>query len=350
MNGKSRGPIGPARSMRSIGLMAATLALVGMMSMLDVAAAETGQVVIARQYGIGYLPLTVMDVKDLVQKHLAAEGLKGTKVVWARFGSGSAANDALLSGKLDFASGGTGPGFILWDKTQGNYDVHGVAALSSMPNLLVTRDPKVKTLQDFTEKDRISMAGAGSSVQTIYLQMAVSKIWGIKNYKKLNPLMVNLPHPEGLQALLSGAGGITSMFTSPPFQYIALDHPGVHTVLNSYDIMGGPNTFLMVWATDKFRKANPKTYKAVLGALEEATQWINEHKHAAAELYVKNEGGKDDVAKIYKMVSDPQIHYTLSPERTLPYAQFMHRIGTLKHNPQSWKDLFFPEIHALPGS
>src|SRR3546814_7128450 len=94
-----------------------------------------------------------------------------------------------------------------------NFNGHGVVALSSMPNLLVSRDPKIKTIKDFTDKDRISMAGAGSSVQTVYLQMAVSKVWGIKDYKKLDHLMVNLPHPAGLQALLSGSGAITSMFT-----------------------------------------------------------------------------------------------------------------------------------------
>src|SRR3546814_5941220 len=93
------------------------------------------------------------------------------------------------------------------------------------------------------------MAGAGSSVQTVYLQMAVSKVWGIKSYKKLDHLIVNLPHPAGLQALLSGSGAITSMFTSPPYQYLALSHPGTHVVLNSYDIMNGANTFLMVWGT-----------------------------------------------------------------------------------------------------
>lgn len=314
------------------------------------AQAETGQVTLARQFGIGYLPLAVMQVKGLVKKHLEEEGLKDTKVGWMRFGTGSAANDALLSGQLNFAAGGTGPAIILWDRTRSNVDVRGVAALSSMPNMLVTTDPRIKTIKDFTSKDRIAMAGAGSSVQTVYLQMAVSKIWGIDNYKKLNPLMVNLPHPEGLRAVLSGAGEIRSIFTSPPFQYMALDHPGTKVVLNSYDIMGGPNTFLMVWGTDKFRKANPKTYKAVLGALKEATAWINDNKHAAAQLYVEDSGGKSNVQEIEKMIRDPQIKYKLAPDRILPYAQFMYKVGSIKHDPKSWKDLFFPEIYDLAGS
>lgn len=313
------------------------------------AVAEVGEVKLVSQYGIGYMQLTLMKADKLVEKHLAKAGLNA-KVTWSTVGAGAAANDALLAGGLHFASGGTGPALILWDRTRGSMDVRGVAALSSMPNLLVTRNPAVKTIKDFTDKDRIAMAGAGSSVQTIYLQMAVSKEYGIDQFKKLNPLMVSLPHPEGLRALLSGAGEITAQFTSPPFQNTALENPNIRTVLNSYDIMGGPNTFLMVWATGKFRSENPKTFRAVVDAMKDATDGINADRKRAAETYVKEGGGKESVDKILGLMNDPQVKYTLAPERLLPYAEFMHRIGTLKNKPASWKDLFFPEVHDLPGS
>ncbi len=314
------------------------------------ARAEVDDVKLVSQYGIGYMQLTIMKADKLVEKHLAKAGLPGTKVTWSRVAAGAAANDALLSGGLHFASGGTGPALILWDRTRGNVDVRGVGALSSMPNLLVTRNPAVKSIRDFTDKDRIAMAGAGSSVQTIYLQMAVAKEYGIDSFKKLNPLMVALPHPEGLRALLSGAGEITAQFTSPPFQNTALENPNIRTVLNSYDIMGGPNTFLMVWSTNKFREANPKTFRAVVDAMKEATGSINANKKRAAEVYVQEGGGKESADKILALMSDPQVKYTMSPERLVPYAEFMHRIGTLKNKPASWKDLFFPEVHDQPGS
>jgi NitT/TauT family transport system substrate-binding protein len=38
------------------------------------------------------------------------------------------------------------------------------------------------------------------------------------------------------------------------------------------------------------------------------------------------------------------------PESTLKYAEFMHAVGTIKIKPATWKDLFFPEVHGLPGS
>ena len=311
--------------------------------------AEVSELKLMSQYGIGYMQLTVMKGDKLVEKHLAKNGLADTKVTWATLGAGAAANDALLSGSLHMAAGGTGPAFILWDRTRGNVDVRGIAALSSMPNLLITMDPRITTIKDFTEKDRIAMAGAGSSVQTIYLQMAVAKEFGPDNFKKLNPLMVNLPHPEGLRTMLSGSGEIKSQFTSPPFQNQALEK-GAKVVLNSYDIMGGPNTFLMVWTTSKFRSENPKAYKALVDALREATDSINANKRRAAEMYVAEGGGKENVDKILELMNDPQVRYTLAPDRVLPYALFMNQIGTLKTKPGSWKDLFFPDIHDLPGS
>jgi NitT/TauT family transport system substrate-binding protein len=121
-------------------------------------------------------------------------------------------------------------------------------------------------------------------------------------------------------------------------------------VLNSYDVMGGANTFLMVWATDKFRRENPKTYKAVLEAMKEATDAINADKKRAAEIYSQEGGGKEKVDFLLKIMNDPQMHYTMAPERIQPYAQFMHKVGILKHDPKSWTDLFFPEVHNLPGS
>src|SRR5690606_11794791 len=119
--------------------------------------AEVDEVKLVSQFGIGYMQLTVMEQEKLVEKHLQKAGLDKTKVTWSRVGAGAAANDALLAGGLHFAAGGTGPAFILWDRTRGKLDVKGVAALSSMPNLLVTRNPDVKTIQDFTDKDRIAM-------------------------------------------------------------------------------------------------------------------------------------------------------------------------------------------------
>ena len=333
------------RTMKLLLLLAAAVSAIPM----SAAAAEVSEFRIAQQFGIGYLPLTLMKANGLAEKHLKAAGLGDTKVVWSVLGSGQPMNDALLSGSLHIASGGVAPFLILWDRTRGTLNVKAVAALSSMPMYLVTNNPNVKSIRDFTDNDRISMAGAGQSIQTIVLQMAAAKEFGDANYNKFSTLYRNLSHPDGLAAFLSGKE-ITAYFSSPPFQYQALEKPGVRRILNSYDLSGGPASFLVAWATGKFRDENPTTYQAFFNAYNEATDLINANKRVAAEIYVRETKDKSGVDAIEKMLNDPEIRITMTPEQTLPIADFMSKTGTLKSKASSWKDLYFPQLHNLPGS
>ena len=335
--------------MRIVKVLLVLLAAAGGIQAVSVRAAEVSEIKIAQQFGIGYLPLTIMKTNGLVEKHLKAAGLADTKVSWLVLASGQPMNDALLSGSLHVASGGVAPFLILWDRTRGTLNVKAIAALSSMPMYLVTNNPNVKSIRDFTDNDRISMAGAGQSIQTIVLQMAAAKEFGDANFNKFSTLYRNLSHPDGLAAFLSGKE-ITAYFSSPPFQYQALEKPGVRRILNSYDISGGPATFLVAWATGKFHDENPKTYQAFFNAYKEATDFINANKRTAADVYVKETKDKSGVDAIEKMLNDPEIKITMTPEQTLPIEHFMNKTGTLKNKAGSWKDLYFPELHNLPGS
>ncbi|TMH15901.1 MAG: ABC transporter substrate-binding protein, partial [Betaproteobacteria bacterium] len=118
----------------------------------------------------------------------------------------------------------------------------------------------------------------------------------------------------------------------------------------NYDVMGGAVTFNLVWTTEKFRSANPKLYGAFVMALDEAEAIINRDKRAAAEAYIRISKDKDTVDNIAHMMNDPQIVYTTTPQNVMKYADFMARTGAIKVKPESWKDLFFPNMHDLPGS
>jgi len=180
--------------------------------------------------------------------------------------------------------------------------------------------------------------------------MAVEKAFGHANVHKLDRLTVSMKHPDGLAALLSPASEIDGHFGSPPLQYEELEHPGIHTALNSYDVLGGPATFVVVWATSGFRAANPKVYLAFVDALKQSVDFINNNKEQAAEIYLKVSHDKASKESILKMLNDPLIQFGLTPKNTMKYADFMYQIGSIKVKPHSWKDLFFPEMHALPAS
>lgn len=314
------------------------------------ALAEMSEIGIAQQYGISYLPLMLMEENKLFEKEAKAAGLGEIKVKWSKFAGGSVMNDALLSGDLQFASGGLGPFITLWSKTRDNIGVKAVASMNSMPLLLNTRNPAVKTIKDFTSEDKIALPAVKVSIQAITLQMAAEKEFGAGQGHRLDALTVTQSHPDGMAALLSGSSEINSHFTAPPFQYTELEKSGITTVLNSFDVTGGPHTFNVVWASKKFADANPKTFAAFIKAFDESIAMINKDKQAAAKLYVKVSKSKETVASVEKMLNDPSLEFTTTPKNVMKYANFMTRIGMVKVGPASWKDLFFPNVYGLPGS
>jgi NitT/TauT family transport system substrate-binding protein len=313
------------------------------------ARAEMAEIAVAQQYGISYLPLMLMEEKRLIEKHAKAAGID-VKVGWAKFAGGNVMNDALLSGSLQFASGGVGPLITLWARTRGNLDVRGVGALNSMPLYLVTRNPNVKTISDFRDSDRIALPAVKVSVQAVLLQMAAEQTFGAGQQNRLDPLTVTMSHPDAMQALLSGQSEIDAHFGSPPFQYQEVARGGIHVVLNSYDVLGGPATFNVVWTTAKFKSENPKLYDALVKALDEAIAEINRDKRAAAEAYLRISKDKDTTDNILRMLNDPTIVYTTTPQNMMKFAEFMQKTGVIKVKPESWRDFFFPNVHTLPGS
>jgi NitT/TauT family transport system substrate-binding protein len=329
-------------------LVSRLLAIVLLIAVAAPAFAEVKEVRLAKQYGLGYLALIIMEEQKLIEKHARAAGLGDIKVSWATLGGGGAVNDALLSGSVDYISSGVAPLIVLWDKSKGS--VKGVSALISSPNYLNTNNPAVKSIRDFTDKDRIGLPTVKVSIQAIILQMAAAKEFGQENFARLDKLTVTMKHPDAMAALLSGRSEITGHLTSPPFMFQELDDKRVHTVLNSYDVLGGPHTFNVITTTKAFHDNNPRTYAAVFAALEEAVTFINRNKRAAAEIYQKASKTKESLDDLVKEVSQPSLSYTTTPLRITQFSDFMYKTGTIKTKPNSWKDLFFPTVHGKQGS
>ncbi len=312
------------------------------------ASAEQKEITIAKQYGLGYLQMMIMEDRQMVEKHARAMGLGVDKVNWVTFRSSDVMNDALLSGSVDFVCLGI-PGIaVIWSKTNGQ--VKAASGFNFLPLQLNTRSPNIKGIRDFTEKDKIALPAVKVSQQAVLLQMWAAKEFGDANLNKLDPLTVSMTHPDGMVALLSGGGEINNHFTSVPFIQKELEKAGIRKLISSTEILGGPISFNVVAASTKFQQGNPKTYAAVMAALQEATDFINRDKRAAAEIYVKVTKDKSGVDGILKIMNDPTIEYSLVPGNIMKIVDFMYKIGTIKTKPSSWKDMFFPNAHIMPGS
>jgi NitT/TauT family transport system substrate-binding protein len=187
-------------------------------------------------------------------------------------------------------------------------------------------------------------------MQAIILQMAAAQAFGEANYAKLDPITVSMAHPDAMATFLSGGGEIDNHFTSPPFIQKELEKPGITKVLNSIDVLGGPISFNVVAATSKFYNENPRLYAVFMKSLAEATEFINRDKRAAAEIYIRMTKDKSPVEDILKIINDPQIEYSLVPANIMKMIDFMYKTGAIKVKPASWKELFFANMHELPGS
>ena len=334
-----------SRLATSLGL-AATL-LTGSLAMPTVAQAE-GQLRIAEQFGIVYLLLNVVRDQNLIEKHGKEDGVD-IKVDWTQLSGGAAVNDALLAGSVDIAGAGVGPLLTIWDRTHGKQNVKAVASLGNFPYYLVSNNPNVKTIADFTEKDRIAVPAVSVSVQSRYLQYASAKLWGDADYARLDKYTISLPHPDAAASIIAGGTELTGHFSNPPFQEQEVQAKGVHVVLNTYDLLG-PNSPTLLFATEKFRNENPKTYKAFIEALSEAEDFIRKDKGAAADTYIRVTKAKIDREALLKIIDNKDFDFTITPKNTYPLAEFLHRVGAIKNKPASWKDYFFQDAKPLQGS
>lgn len=291
--------------------------------------------------GFGFLPLHMMKKYELIEKEAAKAGLKIT-VNWANVGGPSVMNDALLSGSADFISAGPPAFLILWDRTKGKGDVKGVAAMSTIPMSLNTRADHLKKLDDLKDDDKIAVTSVKVSIPSIIMQMYAKQKYGAADALKFDKYTVSMQHPDAVVAILSGNKQITTHYASAPFHQRELKEPGVRTIQNTNDVMGGPQTFTMISTTTKFHDANPKVYAAFVAALKQSFDMIKKDKKAAAQVLLESMGGKGwDVDELAKMLDDKDTYYTTKPEGVMKYATFMHEIGSLKNKAASLNALFF---------
>lgn len=325
-----------------------TLLTVG--ALLAAGASSAQEVRVARQYGIAYIPLMIMQDQKLIEKHAARAGMPDVKVTWQQFTGGAVMNDALLSGNLDFAVVGPPPFLTMWARTQGTANqVLGIASLNSMPMYLMSRNPAIKAIKDFGEKDRIVVSGIKVSTQAVVLQMAAAKEWGLKEHDRLDKLTVAMPLSDSMALMLSGKGEVTGDFTVPPFSYREMK-AGMKPVIDTFSVLGGPSSTNVIYVTKKYADANAKVTQAFMAALQEAQASISKDRAGAAATYLKLSGDKESVENVMEMLSDPKVEFSTTPKGIMAFADFMHSTGAIKVKPASWKDAFVPSLHAAPGN
>jgi len=332
---------------RSFFAAALTLSLVGP-ALVRPASSEVNEVRLTRQPGLVYLPLMIMEHEKYIEKEAKARGNPDLKVSWFVFNSGGAAVDALLSNNVDFVTSGCSNLLVAWSASGGK--VKGVGGAGAVPMILVTRNPNVHSLKDFTDKDKIAVPTVRVSMQAVMMQMQSERDFGIDQIRKMDPITVAMGHPDALAALSTGKGEIDAHFSLPPYEQEELKMPGVHAVIDSVQIAGGPISNGVVFSSIAFHDKNPATYAAVLAALRDAQALIARDKRAAAQIYLAETHEKLTVDQLVAIMNLPNMVYSVAPQRAQKVSETMYRAGSIKMKSASWQDFFFSEVHHDKGA
>ena len=322
----------------------------GLMAPASSMAQQKSEISISRQPGILYFPTHIIEKQQLIEKHAFKMGLPNVIVKWVDFANGGAQQDALVSGNIDIINTGTGQLLLLWDRTKGG--IKGIAASSAGPLVFVSRDPKIKRLADLSLGDKIAVPTVRVSTQAILLQIAASKLFGPDQWNRFDTLTVQMGHPDGVIAMNNPTHEVKNHFAAPPFQYYELNKvEGAHKITTSAEILGTPLTQGQFMTTTRFAEANPKIIQAVLAAAEDAKNYIETNTRDAVEIYREITKDKTPTEDILEILKEPgMMDWNLYPQGTMTFAQHLHRIGTLKTLPTSWKDYYLPDIHKMPGN
>jgi NitT/TauT family transport system substrate-binding protein len=332
------------------GLVTSALCALAFGAAPAVQAQQKMEITITKQPSILYLPALIMEKQHLIEKQAAALGVPGLKVEWRMFTGGGAATDALLSNNVDIVNSGLGNLLLLWDRTRGG--VKGIVTNSAQPLLLISRDPRIKTLKDFGPTDKIAVPTVRVSTQAILLQMAAEQTFGKGQWAKLDPNTVQLGHPDAAAALANNRHEVATHFSAPPFDFQELKTvPNAHVVLRSSDVIGGALSQSTLFCTTAFANANPKVIEAVIAASKEAVAYVHDHTRESVEIYKELSGDRTSVDDLMTLLKQPDMmDYQVKPEGSMKFAAHMHMVGILKTEPKAWTDYFLPAAASLNGS
>jgi NitT/TauT family transport system substrate-binding protein len=311
---------------------------------------ENAPLRVLRPADLSALPLFVMEHERLIERTAEAMGLRGLRVAWSTSRPGDPLA-ALAGGEADLVFADLVPFLIAAEGGVGApAEFRAIGAVAQRPYVLVTRNPAIRTIRDFTANDRIAVPALKFSGPAVMLEMAAAQEWGIEQFDRLSRLAVARPDDAATTTLLSPKPDISAHFSRSPHADTELADPAIHRVMDSFDIAGPHSTAVLV-TTAPFRGANIELIKAVLSALQAADDFIKRSPGAAAEIFASMvKEPAIPLEDLSDMIGDPDLAHTAAPAGVMRLAEFLHRTGRLKRRRGSWQELFVPEARDLAGN
>jgi len=276
---------------------------------------------IAEQYGLAYAPLQIMKAKKILEKkHPEIE------VEWLRLGNTTAIREAVLAGDLDVGFMGIPPFLIAKDK---GMPWKIACGLTQAPLGLMVAPGEYTSLKEFKASDKIALPQPGS-IQHILLSMAAERESG--NPALLDNNLVALKHPDGMNALLSGA--VKGHFTSPPYLFQEQTE-GFECLVSGEEAMGGAFTFIAGAVTEKFYQKHNDIYHDFIDSLKDAIRFIEEEPDET--LRILSEAYSLDENKLETWLYFSDLNFKTEIDGLDSFIDFMYSRSYLEnHSRDCW--------------
>lgn len=284
------------------------------------------EISIAEQFGIAYAPLTIMKEQKLIEKRLP-----NIKVNWKQFGGPTAIREGMLSGDIDFGFMGPSPVLVGIDN---GMQWKFATGISMNDVAIVTDRENIKTLADISDKERIAILSPACTQHVLLCMLAQKQL---DDARVLDTKCVSLSHPDAMQSLIADTE-IVAHVATPPYLNAELAQ-GMHTIATLDEIFGEKLTFITGVAMTKFYDENQKEFAAVMDALQEAIDYINNNTAEAVKLLAPLYGISEEELTLQM---DGGTIYTRELYGIQTLSNAMQQMGFTKSSP-NFNDIVFAQ-------
>ena len=275
-------------------------------------AADGKTLTIAYQGGIGYAPVHVMEVQQLIEKNYDGD----ITVNYVKLDSGAAINEGIIGGTIDIGCMGVAPAITGVSR---GIPYKLISNLCSQSHGLMSNDPEITKMSDITPEDKIALVNFGS-IQHILLSMAAEKALGDPN--ALDNNIQAMSHAEGMASLESGT--VKLHLTSSPFIYQERENENYVELKELNEAWPSGNSFLVAMASTKLAD-DPELFAAITKSFADAIDFINADFDGIAEIETEYLGLDMETVKSY--LEQPDSQFFAETRGAMDMADFMVRAG-----------------------
>ncbi|GAA2588165.1 ABC transporter substrate-binding protein [Dactylosporangium fulvum] len=286
-----------------------------------------GDIRIAHGFGLLYSPVMVLRQMKVLEKKYP-----NAKIQYFDILTTPQQRDAMLSRTLDFGTATPGP-FL--QARQAGVQLKMVQVFAGWDGALMVKEGGPSSVLDFIGTTK-KISPSLNTAQYNAIQMALKKAG--KDPHALDKNFVNLPHPEAIQALMTGSLDAAFLTTDYVMQLEAKG--GFKRILSLRETLGGDYYPVGAMALEKTIKEKPELTNAYAVTLRQAVEWITQYPDEAAKVLSEASDGKVSPEEQARYLKSDLLTLRTTNAGFRRQAEILVDLGELKEAPRDPAEIY----------